>query len=45
VARDCGVQVGDDVGGFEAGAGGGAGQQPGVVVEDVEDLDLAAIGE
>ena len=43
VAGDGRVQVGDDVAGFEHGAGGAADQQPGMVVFDVEDLDLAAV--
>jgi hypothetical protein len=39
------VQVFHDAGGFEDCPGGGAGQQPGVVVDDVEDLGVAAAGE
>ena len=39
------VQVSDDVGGFEDRPGGGASQQPGVVVDDVEDLGVAAISQ
>jgi hypothetical protein len=45
VAADRGVQIGHDVGGFEHGPGGGSDQQPGVVVDDVEDLGSAAAGE
>src|SRR5690242_13459919 len=37
------VQVSDDVAGLEDAAGGGSGQQPGVIVEDVEDLGVTAI--
>jgi hypothetical protein len=40
-----GVQVSDDIGGLEDRPGGGAGQQPGVVVDDVEDLSVAAISQ
>ena len=39
------VQVSDDAGGFEDRPGGGASEQPGVVVDDVEDLGVAAAGE
>ena len=45
VAGHCGVQVGHDVAGLEDRPGGGAGEQPGVVVDDVEDLGVAAAGE
>jgi hypothetical protein len=41
VAGHRGVQVGDDVAGLEHRAGGGTGQQPGMVIDDVEDLYLA----
>jgi hypothetical protein len=39
------VQAGHDVTGFEDRPGGGGGQQPGVIVDDVEDLRVAAIGQ
>ena len=39
------VQVSDDVAGFEDAPGGGGGQQPGVIVDDVEDLGVAAVGQ
>jgi hypothetical protein len=45
VAGHGGVQAGDDVAGFEDRPGGGASQQPGVVVGDVEDLGVAAVGQ
>jgi hypothetical protein len=45
VAGHRGVQVCRDVAGLEDRPGGGAGQQPGVIVDDVEDLGLAAAGE
>jgi hypothetical protein len=45
VAGHRGVQVGDDVAGFEHCAGGAAGEQSGVVVDDVEDLNVGAVRE
>jgi hypothetical protein len=39
------VQVGDDVQSVEHGSGGGADEESGVVIEDVQDLDLAAVRE
>lgn len=39
------LQVSDDYGGREDAPGGGGGQQPGMVIEDVEDLGVAAIGQ
>jgi hypothetical protein len=39
------MQAGDDVGGFEDGPGGGDGQQPGVIIEDIEDLSVGAASE
>jgi hypothetical protein len=38
------VQVSDDVSGFEDGAGGGSDEQPGVVVDDVQDFGFGAVG-
>ena len=45
VGGDRGMQIDHDVAGFEGGAGGGADEQPGVVVDDVEDLGVPAGGE
>ena len=45
MAGHAGVQVGDHVGGLEHPPRGGGNQQPGMVVDDVEDLDLPATGE
>jgi len=39
------MQVSDDVGGLEDAAGGGGGRQPGVVIKDVQDLGVAAVGQ
>ena len=39
------AEDGDDVGGLEDQAGGRGGEQPGVVVDDVEDLGASAAGE
>lgn len=40
-----GTELGDDVGSGDRGVGGAADQEPGVVVDEAQDLDVGAVGE